>query len=50
MDLLYAMSDGSKTDMDAWAGADIYDFFLGLWSHHDAIEKMIESMEKNKKK
>lgn len=39
MDLLYAISDGSKSDMDAWTRAEVGDFFMGLWTHQDAIAR-----------
>lgn len=42
MDLLYVISDGSKADMDAWAGTEIFKFFMGLWTRDDEVHKQIE--------
>ena len=50
MDLLYAISDGKKVDMDAWAATDVREFFLGLWTQQDAIEKRLAAMKEGQKK
>ena len=38
MNLLYIISDGSKSDMDAWKRADIFEFYTGLWVFQDKIK------------
>lgn len=45
-DLLYAISDGSKTDMDSWAGTEIFQFFTALWSRDDDMARRIEHHKK----
>ena len=44
MELLWAMSDGSKSDMDRWGTTLVGEFFMGLWVHQEKIEKVLEKM------
>lgn len=48
MDLLYALSDGTKTDMDAWDNTDVVEFFMGLWVHQERIDKQLKKLEETK--
>lgn len=40
--MLWALSDGSKTDMEAWDRADVMDFFRGLSIHQERIKKLLK--------
>ncbi len=35
-----AISDGSKTDMEAWDRSDVFDFFRGLQIHTERIKRL----------
>lgn len=41
-ELLWALSDGSKSDMDAWDRADVFDFFRGVVIKQDHIKRMLK--------
>lgn len=49
-DLLYALSDGKKSDMDAWRGSPVQDVYMGLWIHQDRIKERLKYMEEQQNK
>lgn len=46
MELLWAISDGSRTDMDAWNAKSVEEFFMGLWIHQDKIADLMARIKK----
>ena len=42
-ELLWALSDGSKTDMDAWNASDVMEVLRGLEMHEKRVKRMLET-------
>lgn len=47
-ELLWALSDGSKTDMDAWDREDVDRVFTGLAIHQARVKRALNEAESNK--
>jgi hypothetical protein len=40
-ELLWALSDGSRTDIEAWDRADVFEVFRGLTIHQARVTKKL---------
>src|SRR5690606_7847958 len=45
-ELLWALSDGSKSEMDAWDRADVFEFFRGVLIKQDHIKRMLKESKR----
>jgi len=49
-ELLWALSDGSRTDMEAWDRADVMDFYRGLEIHQARVKRMLKKNQPEEQK
>lgn len=42
MDILWALSDGSKQDMDAWARTGVFEVFMAMNIQETRMNKIME--------
>jgi len=48
MELLWAMSSGERSDMEAWDRADVFEFYRGLLIHKQKVEEQLREIDAKK--